>query len=85
MLPPRLHVELAPTALDAVEDADALAILTDWSEFAAVPLGDVVSRMLGDVVLDGRNILDPDDALHVGLRYVGVGRGRHRSLQEATV
>lgn len=84
MLPPRLSVELAPTALDAVEGADALAILTDWQEFAAVPLGEVVSRMHGDLVLDGRNILDPDDTQHVGLRYIGVGRGRPRTRQEVT-
>ncbi len=65
-----------------MDDADALAILTDWSEFADVPLGDVVARMRGDLVLDGRNLLHPDDARHVGLRYLGVGRGRTRQPQE---
>lgn len=82
MLPPRLHIELAATALDAVEDADALAILSDWREFVSVPLGEVVARMRGDLVLDGRNMLDPDDARHVGFRYLGVGRGRTRQPQE---
>jgi UDPglucose 6-dehydrogenase len=81
-LPPRLAIELAPTALDAVDGADALAVLTDWREFAAVPLGDVAARMGGDVVLDGRNMLDPDEVLGAGLRYLGVGRGRARQLQE---
>jgi UDPglucose 6-dehydrogenase len=81
MLPPRLQVTLAPTALDAVEDADALAVLSDWRDFAEVSLGDVVSRMRGDLVLDGRNVLDPDDVQHVGLRYLGVGRGRVRHLE----
>jgi UDPglucose 6-dehydrogenase len=83
MLPPRLSITLAPTALDAVEDADALAILADWSEFATVPLGGVVARMRGDLVLDGRNVLDRDDVEHVGLRYMGVGRGRVHHLEEA--
>ncbi len=81
MLPPRLQIILAPTALDAVEDVDALAILTDWREFAEVPLGEVVERMRGDLVLDGRNVLEPDDVHHVGLRYLGVGRGRARQPQ----
>jgi UDPglucose 6-dehydrogenase len=85
MLPPRLDVELLPTALDAVEEADALAILTDWREFSQVPLGEVVSRMRGDLVLDGRNMLRPEDAHHVGLRYLGVGRGRTRHLDEVSV
>lgn len=75
-LPPRLQIELAATALDAVDDADALAILTDWREFSHVPLGDVRLRMRGDLLLDGRNLLDPDGVRHVGLRYLGVGRGR---------
>jgi UDPglucose 6-dehydrogenase len=82
MLPPRLHIELAPTALDVLEGADGLAILTDWQEFAKVPLVEVAGRLRGDVVLDGRNILDPDDARNAGLRYLGVGRGRARHLQE---
>jgi UDPglucose 6-dehydrogenase len=81
-LPPRLPIGLAPTALDAVDGADALAILTDWGEFATVPLADVATRMRGRVVLDGRNMLDPDEVLRAGLRYLGVGRGRARQLQE---
>jgi UDPglucose 6-dehydrogenase len=82
MLPPRLSIILAPTALDAVDGADALAVLTDWREFSEVPLGEVVGRMRGDLVLDGRNMIDPDGARHVGLRYLGVGRGRARQLVE---
>jgi UDPglucose 6-dehydrogenase len=77
-LPPRLQLRLAPTALEAVDDADALAILSDWREFASVPLGDVAARMRGDLVLDGRNVLDAEAAGAHGLRYLGVGRGRPR-------
>jgi UDPglucose 6-dehydrogenase len=81
MLPPRLYIELAASALDAVDGADALAILTDWNEFALVPVEEVVARMRGDLVLDGRNVLDPDAALRAGVRYLGVGRGRTRQLE----
>jgi UDPglucose 6-dehydrogenase len=75
-LPSRLHVCLARSALDAVDDADALVVLTDWREFATVALHQVAARMRGDLVLDGRNVLDRDAVMRHGLRYVGVGRGR---------
>jgi UDPglucose 6-dehydrogenase len=84
MLPARLSIELAVTALDAVEGADALAILTDWREFGAVPVQEISVRMRGDLVLDGRNMLDPDEVLRAGVRYLGVGRGRIRQLEEVT-
>lgn len=85
MLPPRLQVRTVATALEAVDDADALAVLTDWREFTAVPLGEVVERMRGDLLLDGRNVLDQAAVRHVGLRYVGVGRGRQHRAEEVLV
>jgi UDPglucose 6-dehydrogenase len=85
MLPPRLDIRLAATALESVDEADALLILSDWREFAEVNLGAVAERMHGDIVLDGRNMLDADVALRQGLRYIGVGRGRvhHREAVPA--
>ena len=82
MLPPRLQVELVSDALAALDGADALVILTDWHHFTEVPLGEVARRMHGDLVLDGRNLLDPDEVQRVGLRYMGVGRGRPRRRVE---
>ena len=83
MLPPRSGIRLSSTALDAVDDADALVILTDWREFSHVPLGEAAKRMHGDLVVDGRNMLEPDQARHYGLRYIGVGRGRAGQLEVA--
>jgi UDPglucose 6-dehydrogenase len=51
-------------------------ILTDWREFAEVPLDELARRMDGDLVLDGRNVLRPHEVERHGLRYLGVGRGR---------
>jgi UDPglucose 6-dehydrogenase len=85
MLPPRLSITLTATALDAVNGADALAILTDWREFGTVPVEEVALRMRGDIVLDGRNMLDPAVVLRAGMRYHGVGRGRIRQLEEVNV
>ncbi len=84
MLPPRLHIELVPTALDAVEGVDALPNLTDWREFSEVPVDEIASRMSGDVILDGRNMLDKDAIHRTGVRYFGVGRGRNRQLEGVT-
>jgi UDPglucose 6-dehydrogenase len=74
--PLRVREALHETALDAVRGADALAILTDWDEFASVPLTEVSRLMRGNVLFDGRNILSREDAEERGFRYVGVGRGR---------
>lgn len=64
---------------EALDGADALLILTEWEEFRVPPL-QIRRRMYGRVVVDGRNILEADQAASVGLTYRGVGRGRsHRS------
>ena len=73
-IPAPLRHALAPTAMDAVLGADALAILTDWHEFTEVPLADVVARMRGRVLFDGRNLLEPAAVEAAGLAYIGIGR-----------
>ena len=65
---------LRPTAIDAVAGADALAILSDWGEFAEVPLTDVLDAMTGRVIFDGRNMLKRAEAEAAGFAYIGVGR-----------
>ena len=65
---------LRESAIEAARGADALAILTSWSEFATVPLDDVREAMAGRVVFDGRNVLSRDAAEAAGLAYIGVGR-----------
>jgi UDP-glucose 6-dehydrogenase len=67
-------IELCPTALGAVEDADVLVVLTEWPEFAGVDLDKVADSMRGDAVIDCRNLLEPAQVKSAGLRYEGVGR-----------
>jgi UDPglucose 6-dehydrogenase len=76
MLPNRLDLRMAASALEAAEGADALVILTDWRDFAEVPLDELAGRMRGELVLDGRNVLTAHEVERHGLRYMGVGRGR---------
>ncbi|HAX82020.1 MAG TPA: UDP-glucose 6-dehydrogenase [Actinobacteria bacterium] len=62
------------SALDAVRDADALVILTEWDEFQTVSLGELRTTMRGRVVVDARNLLDPEAVRRHGFTYLGVGR-----------
>ncbi len=64
----------APSALAALEGADALLVLTEWPEFAEIPMWAVAARLRRRVVVDGRNVLAPEAATAAGLRYRGVGR-----------
>ena len=66
--------EFAPSALDAVNDAEALVIATEWSEFANVDLAVVKEKMRTPIVFDGRNLLDPETMRRLGFHYRSIGR-----------
>lgn len=72
--PPLPGVEWKDSALEAVRDADALIVATGWEEFVHCDWGEVKRLMKGDVVLDGRNVLDQANIRNAGLQYAGVGR-----------
>jgi nucleotide sugar dehydrogenase len=74
-VPARPEVRMGSTALDAIHSADAVVLVTDWPEFADLDLGAVATRMRGDLLVDGRNQIDPMAARRAGLRYEGIGRG----------
>jgi UDPglucose 6-dehydrogenase len=67
-------VEFSPTALEAAAGADAVVLVTEWPEFAALDWTEVARAMAGNVVVDGRNALDPDAVRGAGLVYEGIGR-----------
>lgn len=62
-------------ALDAVEQADALLIATDWPGYRQADWPAVRARMAAPNVLDGRNICDPARMATLGFAYRGIGRG----------
>src|SRR5438067_1096506 len=66
--------EFAPSALDAVDAAEALIIATEWSEFANIDLAIVKGKMTTPIVFDGRNLLDPETMIHLGFHYHSIGR-----------
>jgi UDPglucose 6-dehydrogenase len=59
----------------AAAGADAVALCTPWREYAQIDFARLKAVMRGDVLLDGRNMLDPATVEAAGLRYVGIGRG----------
>ena len=67
-------IDFTTTAQQALQGADALVIVTEWKEFRSVDLDAMRKQMRGDVIVDGRNILDPAVARAAGFRYACIGR-----------
>jgi UDPglucose 6-dehydrogenase len=67
-------VDFASSALGAVEDADAVVLVTEWPEFKDLDWGEVAAKLRGDLVIDGRNVLSPQALAGAGLVYEGIGR-----------
>ena len=59
---------------DALRDADAAVIVTEWDEFLSLLDGDVRDSMANPLIVDGRNLLDPEAARAAGYTYEGIGR-----------
>jgi len=68
-------VRFADHAMDAIDGADAVVLVTEWSEFGALDWTAVAAVMSGTCVIDGRNALDPEAVRGAGLTYEGIGRG----------
>ncbi|QQR97164.1 MAG: UDP-glucose/GDP-mannose dehydrogenase family protein [Sphingobacteriales bacterium] len=60
--------------MDALENADALAILTEWSEFRGADLSEIKSNLKQPVIFDGRNIYDLEVLEQAGFYYNSIGR-----------
>ena len=66
---------LVERRMDALDGADALVICTEWKEFRVVDFSAIKSALRTPVVVDGRNIYEPDVVREAGLLYFAVGRG----------
>jgi UDPglucose 6-dehydrogenase len=66
---------ICATALEAVDGADAVVLVTEWPEFGELDwAGEVKRRMRQPLVVDGRNFLDRDALVEAGFTYEGIGR-----------
>ena len=82
-VPSNVASAMVSSALEAADGSDALVVLTDWQEFSEVPMRRVAEVMRGRLVIDGRNILDPDGAAAAGLLYMGMGRPTRNPIMES--
>ena len=67
-------VEYADDMYDALIDADALVIITEWSEFRMPNLKMMEKLLKNKVIIDGRNIYDPEELKECGWYYEAIGR-----------
>ena len=67
-------INVGPSPLAVVEDADVLVVLTEWPEFKDVSIDDVTRQIKNKKVVDGRNILDKTKWIDAGFEYRGIGR-----------
>ncbi len=74
-LPISSKITLAATPLEAATDAEALVIATEWPEFSGVDLRELHQVMRAPLIFDGRNLLEPSEAIDAGFQYRGIGRG----------
>ncbi len=58
---------------ETAQGTDALLLATEWNEFKSLNFENIKEEMKGNVILDGRNIWDPEDLRGLGFKYMGVG------------
>jgi len=67
---------LARNAYEAVQGADALAIVTEWQEFRSPDFERLRELLKSPLIFDGRNLYDPAMVARFGLTYYAIGRGK---------
>jgi UDPglucose 6-dehydrogenase len=67
-------VEIVDSVLDAVRGADAAVIVTEWPQLADLASAEVHDAMATPLIVDGRNLLDPETTRRAGFTYEGIGR-----------
>lgn len=67
-------LRIVDSAKHAVDDADALVLVTEWKEFRAPDFGALAQSLRRKAIFDGRNIYDPETVAAAGLSYHGIGR-----------
>jgi UDPglucose 6-dehydrogenase len=71
----RADLTLVDEPMAALDGADGLAIVTEWTQFRSPDFGAVRTRLRSPVIFDGRNILDHGRVAAAGIDYISIGRG----------
>lgn len=74
VLPANSSLRYVNSAYEAAADADALLILTDWPEFGSLNFSQLNKTMRYPIIIDGRNLYDPQIVAQHGFTYLSVGR-----------
>ncbi len=75
LYPNQEGLALMDSRMSALDGADALVICTEWKEFRVVDFGAIKSALSTPVIIDGRNIYEPEAVKNAGLSYFAIGRG----------
>ena len=67
-------VHFCEDLVEAVSGADAAVIVTEWSELEELPRPEIRTAMKRPLIVDGRNLLDPETVRQAGFAYEGIGR-----------
>jgi UDPglucose 6-dehydrogenase len=67
---------LCKTGPEALDGADALAIVTEWREFRSPDFDHMRTTLKAPVIFDGRNLYDPAHMVREGFSYYAIGRGK---------
>ena len=74
--PDQAGLELCESAHGALEGSDALVIVTEWQEFRSPDFQAIKDQVADAVIIDGRNLYEPEHVEALGLQYYAIGRGR---------
>ncbi|EPF4106129.1 UDP-glucose dehydrogenase family protein [Campylobacter jejuni] len=67
-------IDYANSMYEAIKDADAIAILTEWKEFSSLDLKKAYDLLNHKKIIDLRNLIDKNEAIKLGFEYQGIGR-----------
>lgn len=73
-------LQLCDHATQALNTADALAVVTEWNEFRTPDFRKIKNMLAHPVIFDGRNIYDPGTVEQFGLKYYAIGRGNSSDI-----
>ncbi len=71
---PGFELSYVNNASELAEGLDALILVTEWQEYLDLDMKDILSRMNGNLFIDGRNQYSPSKMRELGFTYIGMGR-----------
>jgi len=71
----RKDLSYADNPKAALNNADALIIVTEWKAFKSPDFNQIKANLKNPVIFDGRNLFEPQDIKTLGIEYYGIGRG----------